>query len=524
MSNAITIIRSLIIYSLCLPLAIFLGYLLAMPMDSFSFTFVVVAALLPLLPILLRWHHWILFACWNSTIILFFLPGRLHLWVTMALLSFGLSVLQHILNRNIKFVSVPSLNRPFIFLIIVLLVTAKLTGGLGTRLLGGDSFGGKRYFLVLAAIIGYFAMSCHHVPKNRAPLIIALFYLGTLTSVVGSVGPMLVGQSFYFIFALFPVDSLSALYGGDGGSRLSGLTFAATAAIWFLFAQHGIKGLFTFSERWHFLPFRLRGGFGFNQPWRFIVFLALLWICLMGGFRSTVILLGLTFLLQFYLEGLYRTQLLPALVLGCILAGAACLPITDRLPLTVQRSLAFLPVRLDPVARYAAESTTEWRVQMWRMLLPQIPQYLILGKGYSIDPAELQGAADTVERTGVNSAEGAMISGDYHNGPLTVIIPLGIFGVIGFLWLLIAGFRVLLNNYRYGDPALRQINTFLLAAFVVRSFYFLVIFGSFYGELAIFTGILGMSVSINGGMQRPAPVTVEKPAFGPLKLARATKS
>ena len=36
MSNALSIIRSLIIYSLCLPLAIFLGYLLAMPLDSVS--------------------------------------------------------------------------------------------------------------------------------------------------------------------------------------------------------------------------------------------------------------------------------------------------------------------------------------------------------------------------------------------------------------------------------------------------------------------------------------------------------
>ena len=51
MSNALTILRSLIIYSLCLPLAIFLGYLLAMPMDAVSFTIVVSALCLPLVPL-----------------------------------------------------------------------------------------------------------------------------------------------------------------------------------------------------------------------------------------------------------------------------------------------------------------------------------------------------------------------------------------------------------------------------------------------------------------------------------------
>jgi hypothetical protein len=32
-----------------------------------------------------------------------------------------------------------------------------------------------------------------------------------------------------------------------------------------------------------------------------------------------------------------------------------------------------------------------------------------------------------------------MYAGDYHNGPLSILIPFGLFGMIAFLWLLGAG-------------------------------------------------------------------------------------
>ena len=49
------------------------------------------------------------------------------------------------------------------------------------------------------------------------------------------------------------------------------------------------------------------------------------------------------------------------------------------------------------------------------------------------------------------SQQGLAISSDFHNGPLSVIIPLGIWGVIAVLWLMIAGIWVTYCNYRYGD-------------------------------------------------------------------------
>jgi hypothetical protein len=527
MTNALSIIRSLVIYGLCLPLAIFLGYLLAMPMDAVSFTIVIVVLFLPLLPFLLHQHHLLLFACWNMSAVLFFLPGSPNLWLVMTLVSFMLSILQRILNRNIRFLSVPSVTRPLILLALVIVITAQLTGGYGMKFMGGESMGGKRYFLLFAAIIGYFGMTCYRVPEGRVVTYVALYLLGGLTQVVGSVAPYFLSSFFYPIFAFFPIENVEALSRDASVEvstlRLGGLTYGCMAIFFFLLARHGVRGLLGLGEELSFTPFRLRNGFGVNQPWRILLLLAVVWVALMGGYRSNAILLALTFLVQFSYEGLFRTRLLPMLVLAGVLGVAVSLPMIQKLPLTVQRSLSFLPVEVDPAARLGADSSTEWRLQMWREVLPTVPQYLLLGKGYGINLSDLQIVQMRPGASTGGAAEGAILAGDYHNGPLSVIIPLGIFGAIGFLWLLGAGLRVLLNNFRHGDPELRRVNTFLLSYFAARTIFFFFVFGSFYSELMVFTGLLGLSVSINGGMRGPAAVPAANTVFNQFKLARATR-
>src|ERR1051325_3109934 len=98
-----------------------------------------------------------------------------------------------------------------------------------------------------------------------------------------------------------------------------------------------------------------------------------------------------------------------------------------------------------------------------------------------------------------SSNELAMYAGDYHNGPLSVVIPFGLYGVVAFLWFLAAALRMLYNNFRFGDPALRQVNALLLALFVARVLFFFCIFGTFFGELFYFTGLAGLSVALNRG-------------------------
>jgi len=335
--------------------------------------------------------------------------------------------------------------------------------------------------------------------------------------------------SLHFIFALFPAESLETLTWEDTQGefvRLFGITMAALGALCFMLAHYGLRGVVEFRERWRYLPMRFRGGLAINQPWRLLMFLAVVFISFMGGYRSVAIILGLTLLFLFHLEGLLRSKLMPAIAMLAVVVVIVGLPLVDKLPLMVQRSLSFLPIEVSPAARLDAETSSEWRLRIWREVVPTVPQYLLLGKGYSINAIELQRASDFSLHNGADTSEAATLASDFHNGPLSLIIPLGIFGVIGFVWFLAAAFRVLYSNYRHGDSDYHRLNTFLLAYFTVRVIYFFAVFGSFHTELAIFTGLIGLSIAVNGGMRRPVPAKAPapNPAYLPFRLPKVVRA
>ncbi|MCX6926089.1 MAG: O-antigen ligase family protein [Verrucomicrobia bacterium] len=459
MSNAAGLLRSLIVYGLCLPLAIFLGYLLANPLDLNTIVVTGIILFLLLVPLLLRWHHTWLIAAWNMSAVIFFLPGRPPVWFGLAAISLIIGIMHYTINRNAKFLHVPSVMWPLLFLTGVVLVTMFLTGGIGLRILGSSSYGGRNYFGVFAAIVGYFALISRRIPPKRAGLYITLFFLGGATMAIGDL-PLVLPREFSFIYLIFPVLK-------SGSEALQDTDVAGESAI-----AMRVTGL---------------------------------------GFLSAVLLL-MTFALQFYLERLHQTRMLPVLLIVMLLGGTLMAAFANRMPFMVQRSMAFLPVNIDPLARLSAAGTSEWRLQMWRELLPQVPKYLILGKGYSFSADEM---FMTQFKRGM---EGTILTGDYHNGPLSVIIPFGIFGAIGFLWFLWAGYRVLYQNFKFGDPAYIRLNTYLLAFYIVRAVFFLAVFGGLVADLALFVSIIGLSISLNGGVAKPVVALEPKVAYSRFKL------
>jgi len=263
------------------------------------------------------------------------------------------------------------------------------------------------------------------------------------------------------------------------------------------------------------VKYGIRGIFMSGKPWRSFMF-GLFWVMLLfGGFRSMFIGCVLIFAIQFFLEGLHRTRLMPRFVFAGLLVCAFAVPFADKLPYSVQRSLAFLPLNINPVARADAQGSSDWRVEMWMAVLPEVPDHLLLGKGYVLSRLDLETMGTDSAFHPISAADwGSTLAGDYHSGPLSVVLPLGIWGVIAFSWFLIAAIRALYANYRYGDPALRNINTLLLAAFIGHTLMFIIIFGAIESDMLSFAGLIGLSVSLNGGVCRPAtePVGTAAPA------------
>jgi O-antigen ligase/polysaccharide polymerase Wzy-like membrane protein len=488
MTNSPVLLRSVLIYAICLPLAIFLGYRMSDPLSLGSFGVVGAVILLLCFPLLLRFHHPLLVLCWNFTLIVFFLPGAPSIWLPLTACSLTISLIRRAIDHDFRFVSVPVLTRPLIVLTIVILVTAQATGGIKLRSMGGDVFGGKRYVLLLGAIAGYFALTAYHVPLKRARLYTWLFLFGGITALIGDL-VYFRSSSLGWIFWMFPPTGYLINQSDSGLLRFAGLNVACSVLFSWMMARYGIRGIFSM-----------------RRPWRLGFFVIFVCGSFLGGFRSTLVLFCLTFAIQFFLEGLHRTRLVLVFLLGAIFVGTLAIPFAQRFPYSVQRTLSLIPgVPVEASVRLEAEGSTEWRLNIWKAVLPQVPRYLLMGKGLAMTPQDFDYSFSTFSGTMKEFSEDqnwAALAGDYHSGPLSVIIPFGIWGVIAFVWFLSAGCLVMYRNFRYGDPSLKVINGFLFATFIAKIFIFLFIFGGFYGDIQGFAGYLGVSVCLNGGMAK----------------------
>ena len=130
MANPFSLFRALVVFTFCIFLAVFLGYVVASPLNktailTFGLVFFALA-----FPFLLKWHFFLMVLSWNMNAVIFFLPGGPPLWMVMVALSFTLSLSFFALDKQEKFISVPSVIRPLVFLALVVVVTAQLRGGI----------------------------------------------------------------------------------------------------------------------------------------------------------------------------------------------------------------------------------------------------------------------------------------------------------------------------------------------------------------------------------------------------------
>ena len=322
-----------------------------------------------------------------------------------------------------------------------------------------------------------------------------------MTLAINELTPYL-GPLSNFVYIFFPGNvanqaQISPIGGGDV-ARFGGLANAGLGVGLAMIAVYGIEGILNI-----------------RKFWRPIIFLAALTACFFGGYRSLVILMGFTAVLAFCFEGMLRSRLMPIIVLAAIVAGGLTVCFSERLPLPVQRCLAVLPLKLDPEATMSAQASSDWRLEIWRSLYPQIPQYLFLGKGLTFDANDMAMNQTIANQVGADPGGQLATAGDYHNGPLSLIIPFGIWGAIAFLWFLIASVQVLWANYKYGGQEIRKINSFLLSYFIAKIIIFFFVFGGFYGDLVSFTGLVGLSISVNAGVATRVPAVAinPQPAF-----------
>jgi hypothetical protein len=292
----------------------------------------------------------------------------------------------------------------------------------------------------------------------------------------------------------------------DPGESFDQIRFRATATAGaaipiYLLARYGLRGIFMEGKLW--------------RPALFLIGFAL---SMTGGFRNVFGYLGLMLVLLFVLERLYRTRLMPMLLLLGIIGSLLLAVFSDKLPYTIQRSMCFLPLKWNTSVVMDAEGSSEWRFRIWRAILPKVPDYLLLGKGYALSKDDYQdigqGTFAALNRSHIDASDESLaISGDYHSGPLSTLIAFGIWGAIGIIWLMAATTFVVYRNYRYGPAELQTFNTFMLAQCISAIVIFFFVFGAFQNDVGNFAKLAGFSIAMNWGIAKRPPRTAYNPAI-----------
>ncbi len=316
-------------------------------------------------------------------------------------------------------------------------MTAGFRRGVGFHALGNEAIGGKRYLCIWVAILGYFALISQPIPREKRKLYTTLFMLGAVTQAISEMAGFL-GPAFSFVYIFFPggnadPQQISPVQ-QDVLQRFGGIAVGSTA-LW-----PGLPTLVIF-------PFTALKGFldlrKIMAP-LLLFLLGFVW-CALGGFRSHhPILMGMTlFLLTIsFFEGLVRSRLMPIALLpeydlDRVAIDRRLFLITLPCLYPIQRCLTlFFPVglKIDPEARMNAEASTDlaaWKSGSY-LDSAQIPHIIWFpGKGLTFDMSDMamylsMGNQDVMGEVGGQFT----LAGDYHNGPLSVLIPFGIWGAM----------------------------------------------------------------------------------------------
>jgi hypothetical protein len=225
----------------------------------------------------------------------------------------------------------------------------------------------------------------------------------------------------------------------------------------------------------------------------------------------------LSILVFFVVASLLERRRRPALFLIRVAAAGlgvlvVAMLVARLLPLSFQRALAVIPfadVSLE--ARLDAEMTSIWRVEIWKLLLREIPDHLWIGKGFVFSPRDL---------ASLNYAPGAamqnfIVSHNYHNGPLTLLIDTGIPGLAFGTLFMVATIVVHYRHVRdpWNDRLLAGLHRLMLAWFISRTLIFFFAFGDARGLVEFFfVCALMEGLRLSDRRLAPAPAPAARPA------------
>jgi hypothetical protein len=240
----------------------------------------------------------------------------------------------------------------------------------------------------------------------------------------------------------------------------------------------------------------------------------------LAGFRNlTVMMLAVGLLTIALKEGrgaALRCLGVAVLALVLVVLGQGRL---YELPLSIQRSLAFVPGRWAPIVEHDVQASNEGRFEWWRNIVKhRLIDNWWVGDGFGARAEDLLAA-----NARGNFEEFVYLSGGYHNGPLSAIRYTGVIGLI-LLYALMAitvvqGIRCC--RLARGTP-------FLPAAALVTGYciwipiHYTFLFGGYDSQMPrqiFYAALIQLLTRFTLQSQPPAPPPAPRPTLAPARAA-----
>ena len=467
--------------------ALILGYFLA---SSVFFIAIMVAGFgwLMLLPYHAQIAYYLSLATFGSALILPFLPGRPYVWEFAALLAWSGSIMTVTLRRySPDFLPTLRANRLIftgIFGYCVVLVATMLYRGVGLRIFGSETVGGRFYFQQLACAIFPLLFSMIEADEKSLVRIIKLQWFLTTTYVLSDVAFSIAPDK--LLFLLYFLELANDALNFEVQSLMFGIRRYQSLAI---FGQGMVFLMLAYFPLRDFLQKRIL----YMLP----ALVGIGVLSLMSGHRWVVIIVVITIMFVGYAQRFFTMRNVMVLTVMGLLAFSVLFLYSSYLPSAAQRAVSFIPgLRVENQARIDADSTMIVRNTMFRVGMRMIPDYLWVGRGFT------RFYDDPMQNTDPTTITAHVNQGKFYNGFVGLMINTGLFGTLFMLLFILGGsasaWRIIKYLRANGcDDSLTRVSSIVAGYWMASVLAFLVLHGDSEFAMRTFSLQAGMLILCN---------------------------
>lgn len=381
----------------------------------------------------------------------------------------------------------------------------------GLMVFGGDTAGGKPYFIYAVAILAFVLIGMADADQRSFRWAILLHIV--VTSFDGLLS-LASGFSPAFAEAVLPYYSNVSMDAVSSINYDSDVTEVRLTQ----FSQLGsILGLVACSF------WRPVAALDLRKPWRGLIAITGVAAALLSGFRGNVSSLFFRFVVGSLVRG-KPWDVVVILLAGFIaIAGVIAIAPVSRLPYSVQRILTVIPgapVR-DDIAREAQDSI-DLRVEMWEraLLTDRYIDNKILGDGFGIKKDDaalitLWSQGDRQIRAQVHVEEVLMAIGAYHGFHAEVIRFTGVVGLICATTTMIIFFKVSSQQIKaHKDGEIFGYVIFLGIPFLIMPFWYWFVYGDYrqmFPPALAMAGMLKLLLAMKSDRERTPLTSTDQP-------------